>query len=102
MSNLTPQQNRVEGRSTSTSPPPCSQTSPPTPSGIQALPSNDETHFFTNNSYKKHYLSTVKRLDRVVKCDSRIWFLKQCLKLKLLPNNSKVKTCVTNRLTNST
>ena len=56
MSNLTPQQNRVEGRSTSTSPPPSSQTSPPTPSGIQALPSNDETHFFTNNSYKKHWV----------------------------------------------
>ena len=95
MLNLTPPQNRVEERSTPTSRPPCSQTSPPPPPGSQAFTSNDETHFFTNNIYKKLYQSTVKCIEKLVKCDSRIWFLNQCLKLKLLPNNSKVKTGVT-------
>ena len=97
----TPQQNRVEERSTPTSPPPCSQTSTPRSPGEQTFPSNNEIIFFNNAVYKKLYLATVKCLEKTVACDSRIWFLQKCINLKLLPNNSKVKTSHISKLSDN-
>ena len=106
MSNQTPVQNRVEEGLPPSPPPPGSQTPPPPPaSGDQTNThaiNSDESIFFETINYKKLYFSTLKVLLRLVKSQSRVWFLQKCVSLKILPNNSKVKHHFNERAQNST
>ena len=74
--------------------PPSSQVTSATPPGSPFTintSDTDENSFFHNKTYKKHYFQLFKVLSRQVKSSSRIWFLKHCLKLNLLPPTSIIK-----------
>ena len=74
--------------------PPDSQINPASPSGnIHTINSsdNDETLFFDNLTYKKHYFKLSKALSKLEKSFSRVWFLKTCYKLNILPPTTVIK-----------
>ncbi len=97
MTNQNPVQNRVEEGLPPSLPPPCSQIPPsssPIPPGDQTnaqIVNSDESIFFKNLNYKKCYFSTYKVINKVVKSESRIWFLQNCINLKIVPNNSSLR-----------
>ena len=74
--------------------PPCSQVTPGRPSGQPPtldISDNDEKTFFDNSIYKKHYFQICKALAKQEKSLSRIWFLRKCVNLEILPNTSVIK-----------
>ena len=96
------QNSAVQGAGPSpASSPPGSQVALATPSGFNAIPpginatlhnsDNDETLFFRNTNYKKHYFALSKLLSKQEKSFSRVWFLKTCIKLNILPPTSAIK-----------
>lgn len=84
---------RVAGHSPAARPP-GSQVTPAIPSGGHSTlnsSDNDENLFFQNQTYKKLYFKTFKALSSQMKSNSRIWFLKNCLKLNVLPKTLTIK-----------
>ena len=76
--------------------PPCSQatmSTPPDNHSTHTTTSNDEFDFFSNVEYKKCYHKVHKSLVKVEKCSSRIWFLRNCLRLDILPPTLDLKAC---------
>ena len=86
----TPLQNSVEretGSQLDSSPPSSQDTlsSQPDNSPTSSNPENDEVRFFNDPTYRKLYHKLHKSVHKVEKSTSRIWFLKMCLKFKILP-----------------
>ena len=105
MFNQTPEQNRVEASLDESLPPPDSQSVVPPSSGTQTINldiTSDEKLFFNNEFYKRHYFVITKKIIRLLKSESRIWFLQQCLNLKILPNNSEPKATIDVRIRQTT